>query len=523
MATLAEIDAEIERRRSEESQQLFAADLDAEISRRGLQERTFGEQAVGALEIGAALVSGAVAEPAAGLAGLATGLITQDPAAAAGVVGGVRKRLTFEPGTEAGKEQMQSVAGFIEPAGKALKASEQALGGATLEATGSPALAAAAATIPTALLELTGAALAKGVTKIKTGRELSNAIKEATPSTEQLKSGSRQVFNEISDLGVTVQPQALSGLVNDIETAARNAGARPRTTPQAFGVIDEFKDVVESGRVIDLDELDELRTVAQNAANSIDPSQKAPALAIIDQIDEFLDKAGADILNTPKGAPNIGQEYRAARRLWGQARKGEALQLAIANARNTASGFENGLRIEFRKLLKNKRQSRFFNADEKAAMRSVSEGTKSSNFAKLIGRLGFSEGQAINIVNPAIGGAAAAAVFGTPAGVAVPIIGQVSKQLAQRLTRNNARFAEQVVRAGRNADLISKAYVRNTPKAQRSAVELSELFIKNDVDLSAVKSAMAKEAADIAKQGRSALEGGLLGGTLRPEEENGNN
>jgi len=483
-------------------------------------ERTLGEQALGGLEAAGTIASSVIAEPAAGIAGLATAALTQDPAAAAAVVEGVRESLTFQPRTPAGQENIQVIGEAIAPVGEALGAAEQALGGATLEATGSPALAALAATIPTALLEIAGAATAKGITKLKTGNELSKAIKEATPTIDQLKDSSRQVFKEISDLGITVQPKALEELTINIERAARNAGARPRTTPQAFGVIDEFKDTV--GRTIDLDELDELRTVAQNAANTIDPSQKAPAIAIIDEIDDFLDTSGTGVLNIPKDAPNIGQEYRAARRLWGRARKAEALQLAITNARDTASGFENGLRIEFRKLLKNKRQNKFFNADEKAAMRQVSEGTKASNLAKLLGRLGISEGQAINIINPAIGAGLAAAAFGTPAGIAVPIIGQVSKQLAQRLTRNNARFADQVVRAGRDANLITKAYMRNTPKGQRSALELSELFIKNEIDLSTVKSAIAKEAADIARQTRSALEGGLLGGTLKPREENGN-
>jgi len=477
---------------------------------------TFGESVVGGLEVAGRMISGAVAEPAAGIAGLATGVITQDPAAAAAVVEGVRERMTFEPRTPAGQEQLQAVGEFIQPAAELLTGAEQALGGATLEATGSPALAAVAATIPTALLEVVGAASAKGITKLKTGADLNRAIQQATPSVDQLKNASRQVFKEISDQGITVKPEALNTLTNNIERAARQAGARPRTTPETFGVIDEFKDL--AGRTIDLDELDELRTVAQNAAKSIDPAKKAPAVAMIDEIDSFLDDVGSDLLNQPKGT-NVGPEYRAARKLWGKARKGELIQEAFVNARDTASGFENGLRIEFRKIRKNKKQRKFFTNDELSALRRVSEGTRTANLAKLLGRLGFSEGQAINIVNPVLGGAAGAAVFGTPGAVAVPIIGQVSKQLAQRLTARNARFADQVVRAGANAEDITKAYMRNTPKGLRSAPELAELFIRNEIDLSTVKSAIAKEAADLARAGRNARAGAVAAGTLRPEED----
>jgi len=484
----------------------------------GLETASLGEKVVGGLETAATIASAALAEPAAGIAGLGTLALTQDPGAAAAVVEGVRESLTLTPESKEAKENIQAISETIAPVAEAFGKAEDVLGETTLEVTGSPALAALAKTIPTALLEVGGFAAVKGVTKLKTGRELNRAIERATPSVDDLKNASRVVFKEIDELGATVDTNSFKKLTKNIERAARSSGARPRTTPAAFGVIDEFKDVVESGKVVSLDELDELRTVANNAAKSIDPSQKAPAIAIIDEIDTFLDDAGPDILNLPKDAPNVGKEYRAARKIWGRARRGELIEEAFVKAKDTASGFENGLRIEFRKILKNKRQSKFFTLDEKAAMRKVSEGTKASNLAKLIGRLGISEGQAINIINPLGGAAAGAALFGTPGAVAVPVIGQVSKQLAQRLTKNNGRFADQVVRAGNNAQTITKAYFRNTPKAQRSAIELAELFVRNEIDLKTTTTAFAKDAADLAKQFRLGAAGGILGGSLRPEE-----
>ena len=243
-------------------------------------------------DVGATLLSSAVAEPAAGVAGLATGVITQDPAAAAAVVEGVRDRLTIEPQTEKGKEFLSDAGEAIAPATEAFAKAEDFLGDTTLEATGSPALAAMAKTIPTALLELAGASVAKGVTKLKSGRDLNRALEEATPTVDELKNSSRVVFQEIDELGATVKPESMRSLTKSIERAARGAGGSPRTTPGAFGVIDDFMDVAETGVPVTLRELDELRTVAQNAAKTIDPAQKAPAIAIIDEIDTFLDRSG---------------------------------------------------------------------------------------------------------------------------------------------------------------------------------------------------------------------------------------
>ena len=122
-------------------------------------------------------------------------------------------------------------------------------------------------------------------------------------------------------------------------------------------------------------------------------------------------------------------------------------------------------------------------------------------------------------MNPAIGGGAAFALFGAPGAVAVPVIGQVSKGLAQKLTKNNARLADQVVRAGNNAELITKAYLNNVPKAQRSALELSELLTRNQIDLNTVRSAFARDAADVARQRRAFIEGAAVGGALAPREK----
>lgn len=516
MPTLAEIDAEIARR-----QQGFSlADIDAEIAKRQpAKSPSFGDEILGGLETAGTVISSAVAEPAAGIAGLATGVLTGDPAAAAAVVEGARDRLTYEPESETAKRNISAIGEVIQPAAEAFDEAGKTLGGATLEATGSPELAAMAETIPTALLEIAGAASFKGISKLKSGKALDKVIQASTPSIDQLKSASRQVFKEISDSGSTVKPKALAKLTRNIERSAKEVGASRRTTSEVYGVIDDFAEVVESGRAISLDELDQLRTTAQNVAKSNNPSIKAPAISIIDEIDGFLDDAGVDVLNRPKGAKDVGAEYRAARKMWGRARRAELIKEAFENAKDTASGYENGLRIEMRKLFKNKRKKQFFTNSELAAMQRVSQGTSASNKAKLLGRLGFSEGQAINMVNPLLGSAAGGAVFGIEGGIAVPLIGQVSKALAQRLTAKSARFVDQVVRAGGNADNIAKAYIQNTPKAQRSAAELAQLFVRNDIDLSTVKSAMAKDAADIAKQARAFKGGALAGGVLKPEDE----
>ena len=483
------------------------------------QEGSVLEAIRGPAEATAALATGALAEPIAGVAGIAQAINPfAEPGAGARAVEATREALTFQPPSEAGQEALRTVGETLEPVTEAITTAETFLGDKTMELTGSPALAAAATTIPTALAEVVGFAGAKGVTKAtqraKEGK-ITREISEAAPSVEQLKDTSRAVYNEIDNLGVSVKPQAYQELVAKLNIEARKGGLDPTITPKTTQALTRFNDRL--GDNVTLTELDTLRKVAQNAAKSIEPAEAALGARLIETVDSFLDSVGPGAFDGPPGAKSgIQKRYKVARDLWGRARRSELLEESFAKARLQASGFENGIRVQFRSILNNKKKSRFFKKDELAAMEKVVKGGKGENIAKLIGRLGFSEGGATNIIGGALGATAGGIVLGTPGAVLVPVIGQVSRQLAQRMTRGNAQFANEVIRAGKDARKITKAYLENTPKAQRNPAELSELLMKTDIDLSTVSdNVVSIEAARIARDKR-ALAAAAAAGAATP-------
>jgi len=101
---------------------------------------SFGQQALGALENVGSLISGAVAEPVAGLAGIAQSINPfADEGAGARAVEATREALTIKPSTEAGQAQQQAIGETLAPVGQALSSAEKFLGENTLELTGSPA------------------------------------------------------------------------------------------------------------------------------------------------------------------------------------------------------------------------------------------------------------------------------------------------------------------------------------------------------------------------------------------------
>lgn len=96
--------------------------------------------------------SSAIAEPISGLAGLVT-LPFAGADAAANNVKAMQEYLTYQPRTQAGMQGLQGLQAFLQPVGEVIQDASQNLGDKAYSATGSPALAAAAYSTPTALLE----------------------------------------------------------------------------------------------------------------------------------------------------------------------------------------------------------------------------------------------------------------------------------------------------------------------------------------------------------------------------------
>lgn len=499
-----------QRPREDVLRELTLAQSQADIPRaQQLLGELEGRGAAGAeiLEPLATVVTGAIAEPVAGIAGIAQSINPlAEPGAGARAVEATREALTFQPQTEAGQAGFEVVGEVLEPVGEALQSVERGLGDSVFEATGSPALAAAATTVPTAIMEAIGVGvggrLARRSKSIQPSRaQVRSMLNEAAPDVETLKNLSRQVYEELDQSGISVKPEAYKNLVKNVKAAAKKQGLSRRTTKKSFGAIKDLEDVV--GTSPKLSDIDDLRKVAQGVANDIDLTEKAIGGRIVSEIDDFLDKVKPENLGKPEGVniSDIGSKYRAARNLWGRARKSELIAEAIENAKGRASGFENGIRIELGKLAKNKKTRKFLTKDEISAIKDIERGNAQQNFAKFLGRFAFNEGRANNVLS-ALGGVGGGAIVGGPVGaVAVPVTGQIARGIASKITLNRAKFLDDIVRAGKNGEEITKAYLAFVPKGKRSAADLSRLLSDPNIDLESLfksSNETIKKAAEIA-------------------------
>lgn len=309
-------------------------------------------------------------------------------------------------------------------------------------------------------------------------------LSESAPSIQELKIASRKIYDQIDEMGTKVAPKKLNRLIDDIVVTLKKEGLDVDLTPKAAALLKRLQS--EKGKAISVTELDTLYKVASGVARDINASDSRLGIIALDKMDNFLDGITAkDLL----GNKSAGSFLKQARDLWGRSRRGETIQTAITLAGDQASGFENGLRTQFRSILRRIDTGKLkgFSKEEIEAMRIITKGTTAANIAKQLGKFGISQDQATNSLMVGLGGAGGFAFGGGPGAVAVPLIGTVSRVLSEKLTTKGAGFADDIVRAGPDAKKVVAAYMKNIPKDQRNVAELTELLMQPRVNLTTVK------------------------------------
>lgn len=256
-----------------------------------------------------------------------------------------------------------------------------------------------------------------------------------SPTLQQLRTKTATLYRQASESGVVFG--GFDEFATKLRTDILGQGARPKLTDKAIAVLDEIDRF--KGNPVDFEQLDGLRRVAQIAASATEPAEKRLGVMIIEAIDDFA----------LQGDEAVSGIAKRARNLWGRVRRDELIGQAIEKARLNASGTEQGLRVEFRKILTNAKKLRGFTKPEQDAMRRIVKGTSAGNTLRAIGKLGFNpRATTSNVVGGAVGTGAGGVVGGVPGALAVQGAASGSRLLSERLANRNARVLSAMIRTG---------------------------------------------------------------------------
>lgn len=293
-------------------------------------EFTAGEEAIGALETGAALVSGSLTVPAAGIAGLArAGVATlrgeEDPLKIGAELSEKIAGSGFQPRTEAGKATLENVSKPFQ----ALSEITTGAGNVVLEATGSPALATATKTAleaaPMALgirrpgrtvsdrnVDVRGVVEELGELGLKTDAPIVTQRGQLVESAKDRAGGQVQKAEGIGDVQASIQGSRLveEGLVNKVYADARSLNAEisssqvrdlqtavtdslrervisKETTPATTRILTMLDDIVSPGEPVSVRRLEEFR-IQNNAVRGSKRADNEAISEINSQVSSYL-------------------------------------------------------------------------------------------------------------------------------------------------------------------------------------------------------------------------------------------
>lgn len=253
---------------------------------------------------------------------------------------------------------------------------------------------------------------------------------DAIPTVEGLRDAAKGLYERARALGGELPASDMQALSRQATDKARVAGFDRQLHPRVAAVLDRLTS--ESGPK-SLQEMEILRRVAANAAQSLQPDERRIASQLIDSIDDAVEGMGTG-----------SSVLREARDTWSRLRRLEVVEQAIENA-SLQDNFAAGLRNQFKALLRSPRKLRGFSDEEKALIRKVANGSLTEK--SLRGLSGMLSPK--TLPGMAIAGTTAFAGPGLIPAMGVAGSGLGVRAVADALTRRSARTARDAV--GMNA------------------------------------------------------------------------
>ncbi|PQV56581.1 hypothetical protein LX70_02153 [Defluviimonas denitrificans] len=194
----------------------------------------------------------------------------------------------------------------------------------------------------------------------------------AKATIEELGANASKLYEKARASGATIPEGRVKLLATGLEKKLRIEGFDAQLHPRVAAVISRLKS--ESGTK-SLAEMEILRRVASNAAQSAQPDERRIGAIVIDAIDKTVERMG-----------NGSRELVEARKMWSQMRRLEVIENAIEKA-SLQDDFVAGLRTQFKALVRNPKALRGFSDAEKAAIRRVAVGSATEKGLRALGKL----------------------------------------------------------------------------------------------------------------------------------------
>ena len=290
------------------------------------------------------------------------------------------------------------------------------------------------------------------------------------PTAKEIKQAAGYQQLEAPMKAATLTKPTYQSIVRDLMDEAEGFGLTTKLKGEFGGVLRDFTKRADTSGA-SLYDLELLRRSLRNAAgDKLDNASQALSARLVERLDDAVETlSAANIAASGSTGKPVLDALKEAREGWRVGAKSQVIETAMERAQNAASGFENGLRVEFRKILNNQKSARQFSQVEREAMEKVVRGDLKSNALRWFGGFGVPVDNGRNFLGSVMGGSVGAGLGSMlgPAGAAIggPALvgaGTLAKLGANAATRNQASVVEALVKGG-------PAAAQNFSQAQSAA------------------------------------------------------
>jgi hypothetical protein len=309
---------------------------------------------------------------------------------------------------------------------------------------------------------VTGGGVQKGANAIKS--KLANrAAQKAAPAIDDLKQKSQALYTKMRESGVVVREAKINNIKGNI--ALELSQTSPDLAPQAHAL----KKLVDDTFAGDVNIID-LHNISKSINRVSRGGLQGEDAHFVGKIKTFVDNA-IDNMQTGdiKGPLSAVKLKNEADELWKTARKSEIIDGIFEKAQNQATGFENGLVIQFRSLANNKKLMRQFSEAEQKMIKNLVRRGSAREILKGIGMLSPTS----TFGGLVTGGVGVGSGILPAAGMAA--IGHGSRKAGEAITRGKANAIRNSVLTGQapRQELSKSARYLLPPLAQQSANQMT--------------------------------------------------
>lgn len=245
---------------------------------------------------------------------------------------------------------------------------------------------------------LTAAGAGKALSGLETG-------KKPIYTMQQVKERATQSYTAMDDAGVTVKPDSVKSMINNIKQGLDEARMVPGTdqAKEVNARIQEISRMIGKNEV-SFSTIDKMRAMLNDLKMSKDADLKRLGGVAVAKVDDYIGNiSGADIIAGKEGIDKAVSSVMSARKDWRNASRAEilddALNVAEAKAMDPKASEGELIRRGFINIAANKDKMKLFNKTEQNIIKSVAKGgtldpllTFASQFSPLRSKLAAAGG-----------------------------------------------------------------------------------------------------------------------------------